>query len=88
MEGGRGGSGLLESDVAWRCCESKGSCLGARRRRGVEPMRGLRIGMGRSWWARRCVVLGYDGLMGGGRGASGLLESDVVARRCCESKDR
>ncbi len=45
-------------------------------------MRGLRIGMGRCWWARRCVVLGCGGLMGGGRGGSGLLESDIgVASR-------
>lgn len=37
----------------------------------------LRIGMGRSWRARRCVVLGYGGLMEGESRGSGLLETDV-----------
>ena len=37
----------------------------------------LRIGMGHSWWARRCVVLGYGGLMERGRDGSGLLETDI-----------
>ena len=37
----------------------------------------LRIGMGHSWRARRCVVSGYGGLMEGVNHGSGLLESDI-----------
>ena len=42
----------------------------------VERMLLLRIGMGHSWRARRCVVLGYGGLMEGESHGSGLLETD------------
>ena len=54
----------------------EGSCSGVRRRE-VEPMLVLRIGMGHSWWARRCVVLEYGGPMERGRDGSGLLETDI-----------
>ena len=37
----------------------------------------LLIGMGHSWRARRCVVLGYGGLMEGESRGSGLLETDM-----------
>ena len=54
----------------------EGSCLGVRRRE-VERMLVLLIGMGHSWRARRCVVLGYGGLMEGESRGSGLLETDM-----------
>ena len=53
----------------------EGSCSGVRRRE-VERMLVLHIGMGHSWRARRCVVLGYGGLMEGESHGSGLLEID------------
>ena len=44
----------------------------------VERMLLLYIGMGHSWRARRCVVLGYGGLMEGESNGSGLLETDIT----------
>ena len=42
----------------------------------VERMLLLCIGMGHSWRARRCVVLGYGGLMERKKDGGGLLEAD------------
>ena len=51
----------------------------------VERMLLLRIGMGHSWRARRCVVSGYCGLMEGESHGSGLLETDITP---CNAIDR
>ena len=58
----------------------------------VERMLLLRIGMGHSWRARRCVVLGYGGLMEGESHGSGLLETHFTPcnaiHRCYGSKEQ
>ena len=53
----------------------------------------LHIGMGHSWRARRCVVLGYGGLMEEESNGSGLLETDITPvtleiDRCSEQKEQ